>query len=124
MKEIFEKVIKIESSMPITLDDLELAFGNGDAIPKLKVTEISQPSISAEEFIKEKKKDLIKNVNFEGYIALNQKDLIKLFTEFASRQGKVVEPINDKGDKCSGCGHYFTDKYNFCPNCGSKIVWK
>jgi len=40
MKEIFEKVIKIESSMPITLDDLNITFGNGDEIPNLKVTEV------------------------------------------------------------------------------------
>jgi hypothetical protein len=44
MKELFEKVIKIESSMPVTLDDLEMTFGNGDAIPNLTVTEVKMPT--------------------------------------------------------------------------------
>ena len=94
--------------------------------PVLKAMQIyatqfqSQPSISAEEFLNEEEYALTSDGQFE----ICKSELLRLLTEFASRQGKLVEPINDKGDKCSGCGHYFTDKYNFCPNCGSKIVWK
>ena len=96
-----------------------------EAVHKL-LTEISQPSISAEEFLKEKGlyETTHDNLLCIGNKLVSLEDVKSLITDFASRQGKVVEPINDKGDKCSGCGHYFTDKYNFCPNCGSKIVWK
>ena len=43
-----EKIIKIESSMPISLDDIQITFGNGDDIPNLKVTELTSLRLDGE----------------------------------------------------------------------------
>ena len=57
----------------------------------------SQPSISAEEFIGEK----FKAIHFYGgmTVKLTAAKLSELLTEFASRQGKVVEIKKEDGNK-------------------------
>ena len=84
----------------------------------------SQPSISAEEYLKEKgifdETDRLKHIPMKS-------EFIKILTDYASRQGKVVtvkrgkDAIGSIYKECSSCEHPIHNADNYCGGCGSKI---
>ena len=141
----------LASELSCEIEDIGMAiFHNVQGYVLLKAIKVyhaqfqSQPSISAEEFLKEKALQHIR-AEFRDEILSDLEDgieeqdielsftldtLSELLTEFASRQGKVVEVsrvefFKDDGGKCPSCKapDLFVDD-NFCPKCGGRIVWK
>ena len=87
-----------------------------------------KPSISAEEFLKEKGiYETLQPVLIDTNPSKYGYRLVELLTEFASRQGKVVEIEDMEASEtcgCPNCEENVKGFFNFCPNCGAKINWK
>ena len=132
----------LASELGCEIEDIGMAiFHNVQGYVLLKAIKVyhaqfqSQPSISAEAFLKENRilkilKDYLFDLDInipieeQGYILIETAKVIEdLFTDFISRnsQGKEVEI--QRGEKwiCSCGNNRIFHDFNFCPNCGAKI---